>query len=415
MSWIEKRENCRCWIACWKQGNRKVRRSTGIRIEAGAAGRHARALAEQTAAAMEAASTGETPAHKACDAVRKVAELHGCAGKIPTVREYFADFPRTAGESTEKNRTRSFNVFLEYLGTDADRRIDTITPAICREFVRHVLRKVSRSTVSQFRMYVSAVFRRAVEVDDYLSKNPFAGVDTGVEARAVIPERGLDKQKRLPFTLEEIHFMIQSFPAPWNDMVAVSFYLGGLRLSDVCMLRWDAVNWREGYIRLVEVKTRKERYLPILPQLKEVLMQRLTQSTGGEEYVFPDMAHYYIGSSKTSISTQFTFLLRAHGMIEGTVNAGKAKGDRHAVSAKSFHSIRHTVATYLRGGMTGTALFSPDAIRDTIGHDSEEVERGYFTGSLTMRRNVLSALAAGMEGAKPAIDSAAAQAYRQGA
>ena len=65
-----------------------MRRSTGIRIEAGAAGRHARALAEQTAAAMEAASTGETPAHKACDAVRKVAELHGCAGKIPTVREY---------------------------------------------------------------------------------------------------------------------------------------------------------------------------------------------------------------------------------------------------------------------------------------------------------------------------------------
>ncbi len=364
MSWIEKRENCRCWIACWKQGNRKVRRSTGIRIEAGAAGRHARALAEQTAAAMETASTGETPAHKACDAVRKVAELHGCAGRIPTVREYFADFPRTAGESTERNRTRAFNLFLEYLGAGADRRIDTITPAICREFVRHELRRVARGTVVHFRVFISAVFKRAVEVDDYLSKNQFAGVDMAAEARAMMPERGRDKQKRLPFTLEEIHFMIQSFPAPWNDMVAVSFYLGGLRLSDVCMLRWDAVNWREGYIRLVEVKTRKERYLPILPQLKEVLMQRLTQSTGGEEYVFPEMAHYYMGSSKTSISTQFTALLRAHGMITGTVNAGKAKGDRHAVSAKSFHSIRHTVATYLRGGMTGTALFSPDAIRD---------------------------------------------------
>ena len=414
MSWIEKRDNCKCWIACWRQGGRKVRRSTGIRVEAGAAGRHARAMAEQAAAAMEAASTGETPAHKACDAVRKVAELHGCAGKIPTVREYFADFPRTAGESTENNRTRAFNLFLEYLGAGADKRIDTITPAICREFVRYELKRVARSTVGVMRSCILTAFKRAVDVDDYMNKNPMAAVSLADEARAMMPERGLDKQKRLPFTLEEIHFMIQSFPAPWNDMVAVSFYLGGLRLSDVCMLRWDAVNWREGYIRLVEVKTRKERYLPILPQLKEVLMQRLTQSTGGEEYVFPEMAHYYMGSSKTSISTQFTALLRAHGMITGTVNAGKAKGDRHAVSAKSFHSIRHTVATYLRGGMTGTALFSPDAIRDTIGHDSEDVERGYFTGSLTMRRNVLSALAAGMEGAKPAID-AAAQAYRQGA
>ena len=365
---------------------------------------------------MEAAASGETPAHKACEAVRKVAELHGCAGKIPTVREYFADFPRTARESTEKNRSRSFNVFLAYLGTDADRRIDTITPAICRGFVRQMLKKVSRNTVRQFRTYVAAVFKRAVEVDDYLNKNPFAGVDMAAEARTVIPERGADKQKRLPFTLEEVRFMIQCFPAPWCDMVAVSFYLGGLRLSDVCTLRWDAVNWRENYVRLVEVKTRKERYLPILPQLRELLMRRHTQSTGGEEYVFPDMAHFYRGSSKTSISTQFTALLRAHGMIGGIVNAGRAKGDRHAVSAKSFHSIRHTVATYLRGGMTGTALFSPDAIRDTIGHDSEEVERGYFTGTLTMRKNVLSALAEGMEGAAPIMDSTtAARSYRRGA
>ena len=415
MSWIEKRDNCKCWIACWRQGGRKVRRSTGIRIEAGAAGRHARAMAEQAAAAMEAASTGETPAHKACDAVRKVAELHGCAGKIPTVREYLTNYPRKRGESSEMNQRRAFKVFLAYLGTDADKRIDTITPAICRGFVQHELRRVARGTVELYRGYVWSAFRRAVEVDDYMNKNPMAAVSLAEEARAVIPERGQDVQKRQPFTLEEIHFMIQSFPEPWNDMVAVSFYLGGLRISDVCMLRWEAVNWREGYIRLVEVKTRKERYLPILPQLRELLVQRLTQSTGGEEYVFPDMAHYYLGSSRTSISTQFTALLRAHGMIAGTVDAGKRKGTkRHAVSVKSFHSIRHSVVSYLRGGMTGTALFSPDAIRDTIGHDSEEVERGYFTGSLTMRRNVLSALAAGMEGAKPAID-AAAQAYRQGA
>ncbi len=415
MSWLIKRKNCDHWIACWKQGGHEIRRSTKIRIETGAAGRKARSLAEQTAAAMEAAATGETPAHKACDAVRKVAEIHGCAGRIPTVREYFADFPRTAGESAEKNRTRAFNLFLEYLGVWADRRIDTITPAICRGFVQHELKRIARGTVGVLRGYLSSAFKRAVEVDDYLNKNPFSGVNLGVEARAVIPERGQDKQKRLPFTLEEIRFMIRSFPAPWGDMVAVSFYLGGLRLSDVCMLRWDAVNWRDNYVRLVEVKTRKERYLPILPQLRELLMRRHSQSTNGEEYVFPDMAHYYLGSSKTGISTQFTALLRAHGMIEGTVNAGKAKGNRHAVSAKSFHSIRHTVATYLRGGMTGTALFSPDAIRDTIGHDSEEVERGYFTGTLTMRRNVLAALAEGVEGATPTMNSPAAPAYRQGA
>ncbi len=416
MSWIEKRKNCKCWIACWKQGSRKKRRSTGIRIEAGAAGRHTRALAEQTAAAMEAAATGETPAHKACDAVRKVAELHGCAGKIPTVREYLDAFPRTAGMSTEINRTRAFKLFLEYLGTDADRRIDTITPAICRGFVQHELKRVARGTVGVIRSSILSAFRRAVEVDDYMNKNPMAAVTLADEARAVNPDRGQDRQERKNFTLEEIRFMLEHFPDPWSDMVAVSFFLGGLRLSDVCKLRWDAVNWRDRYIRLVEVKTGKERLLPIVDELMERLNGRLLRSLDGEEYVFPEMAHAYLGSSKTNISTQFTAILRAHGMIAGAVDAGKKKGSaRHAVSEKSFHSIRHTVTTYLRGGMTGTAMFSPDVIRDTVGHDSEEVERGYFHGALAMRRNVLATLAEGVEGVAPTLNSPAATAYRQGA
>lgn len=42
-------------------------------------------------------------------------------------------------------------------------------------------------------------------------------------------------------------------------MVAVSWYTGGLRLSDVCLMRWASIDWAGGYISLVEKKTRKER------------------------------------------------------------------------------------------------------------------------------------------------------------
>ncbi len=371
-----------------------MRRSTGIKILPGAAGKKAKLLAEQAAKAMELAATGETPAFKACDAVRKTAELHGGGGKIPSVREYFADYPRTSSASSERNRSRAFTLFLEYLGADADRRIDTITAATCRGFIRHVLQSVSRGTVEIYRTYLSSAFKRAVDVDDFLYKNPFAGVNLAAEAAGVNPGLGRDRQVRQPFTLDEIRFMIQHFPEPWGDMVAVSWYTAGLRLSDVCLLRWDAVNWKGGYIRLVEKKTRRERCLPLIPALRDLLLRRLTGMDGGEEYVFPVMAHYYLGSSRTGVSTQFTALLRAHGMIPGEAAGGeKLRGKRHAVSPKSFHSIRHAVVTYLRGGMNGVSLFSADAVRDAVGHDSEEVERAYFTGSLAARERVVAELA----------------------
>ena len=102
-------------------------------------------------------------------------------------------------------------------------------------------------------------FRRAVEIDDLMWKNPMRAVSLPAVASAVCPERGADKQKRLPFTLAEIHRLIHELSAPWCDMVAVSWYTGGLRLSDVCLMRWASIDWAGGYISLVEKKTRKER------------------------------------------------------------------------------------------------------------------------------------------------------------
>lgn len=166
-----------------------------------------------------------------------------------------------------------------------------------------------------YRTYLSCAFKRAVEVDNLMDRNPFAGVKLAAEAAKANPGRGEDKQKRLPFTLREIRFMLDHFPAPWGDMVAVSWYLAGLRLSDVCLLRWDAVDRQKGYVRIVEQKTGKERYLPLIPELRAVL-ERLQGQAAGEEYVFPLMAHYYLSGANGYVSTQFTALLRAHGNTE---------------------------------------------------------------------------------------------------
>ena len=395
MAWLEKKANGRFWRAVWKKDGKKVRKTTTVEIGVGKKNEaKSRQEAQKQADMFELASTGKTPFNKLIDALRRAPEAYGMEGSIPSVRKYLSSVPRTSGVSGERNRERAFKVFLDYLGDDAEMRIDLLTTEVCRGFIRKMLESVSRGTVGLYKVYLSGAFRRAVEVDDYLLKNPFSGVNMGAEAREVIPERGQDVQRRLPFTLEEIRFMIRSFPEPWNDMVAVSFFLGGLRLSDVCMLRWDAINWRDRVVSYTEVKTGKKRLQPFGAKLEGVFERRRKQFDGYEEYVFPDMAHAYVGSSRTSISTQFTTLLRAFGMVAGTVDAGKRKGTkRHAVSAKSFHSIRHAAVTYFYGGFAdGHSNYSQEMIMNFIGHTSPEVERGYITASIDAKRPMAQSL-----------------------
>ena len=282
-------------------------------------------------------------------------------------------------------------MFLEFLGADADKRLDKINHTRCRDFVRWALGQVSRKTVQQYYTYVSGAFKRAVEVDDLLNKNPMAGVSVATEAASVIPEKGEDKQKREPFTCEEVIYLMSRLPEPWCSMVAVCVYTGGLRISDVCLMRWDSINWKDGLIHLIEQKTRKERIQPIIPALRRVLERLKQQSDAHDEYVFPDMAVYFNTGAGGRVSTMFTDLLRAHGLIK--VTFAKKEGRRHTIAPKSFHSLRHSVVSMLRSGV----VFSPDVIRDTVGHDSEEVERGYFTGTMKLRGQVLESLAANLE------------------
>lgn len=91
-----------------------------------------------------------------------------------------------------------------------------------------------------YKRIISAAFNEAVDVDDILMKNPMKRVNVRDEYIAVAGREKTEPMKRQPFTVEEIHRLIKEMPAPWCDMVAVSWYCMGLRLSDVCLMLLDA-------------------------------------------------------------------------------------------------------------------------------------------------------------------------------
>lgn len=407
---IVKRNNI--WMSNWRHEGKQYRFSTGLPIDGnrdkgGALTAAASAkAAERIATALIDCSRGEITYKQALaaldaipnlpprvrdaakDKARSLAVVNG-VDNMPSVRDYLTNFKGDAKPQSESNRQNYFKKFLTFLGNDGDRRLDAVTPEMCRAFVRDGLESsvhgVSVGTMESAKKYISAAFNRAVQ-DSLLTVNPFRGISPRKIGEAVNPELGEDKNERLPFTADEMRMLCTVIAQPWRDMVLISFLTGGQRLGDVACLRWESINFEAGIISFATGKTKTAISVMMPPPLRACL-ERLIQERMSDEYVFPDMADTYRRSGGY-LSTKFTAMLCALG-INADTSKTPLKGKRKKQAAKSFHSIRHTVVTMLRS----SNAVSADVARAIVGHNSEEVERQYMTASHEVKSVGLALLA----------------------
>lgn len=341
MAWIEKREGSNNYMACWKQNGKKIRKSTGVPIsgKAGMPPRQARKLALELANNMECAAKGETGNTLSTDDLCTVAQPHGMRARIPSVQEYLSAFHGYASPRTESNRRRAFNVFLEWLGSRAEMRLDMLTKGDMIAFFQHALKQVSIGTVSDYRYKLASAFNRAVD-DEFLVRSPVpANLNITKLAQEGNIEIGRDKVKLLPFTPAELRHIVTQFPAPWCDMSLVSVMTGGQGMGDICMLRWKCINFAEDYLVFSTGKTGMDMKIPMHALLRERLLVIRAAQGEQEEYVFPHMARRY-GRKDTSISTEFTTMLKTSGIVHLDIERTALQGKRKNVSPKSFLSFR---------------------------------------------------------------------------
>lgn len=361
------------WYAVWTQNGKKIVKATSI----DATTKANKKLAQATADAMEAAAVGNVSLNKALDAVRLAANALGIGKSLPTVYDYLSNYKPAGGVKNASNHKRAISLFLDFISDQKALRLDLLTPATCREFCQERLKQVSFATVDHNVSLIKAALNTAVK-DGLLDKNPFSAFSLA----SLAPANERAASKRYPFTAEEMHTIIHRFPYPWNQLALTSLLTGGQRLGDVCCLKWASVDLVHNCITFNTSKTGKHISVPILPALRSLLESRYSES---EEYVFPDVAHRYY-RSQGALSVEFSSLLKTYGIIKPQPT--KLQGNRRAVSSKSFHSIRHTVVTLMRS----SNMFSADVTRDLVGHDSEEIERQYFTASLDTKKQGLTYL-----------------------
>lgn len=362
------------WYAVWRFNGKQIVKSTNIQAN----GPKEKKLAQNTADTMEQAAKGNITMHQALEAIRGISSTIGFKKKLPSVLEFLTEHTPKGAEVHRSNVKRAIELFLQFLGSDAHQPIDILSVQSCRNFIEEQLKRVSKGTVSNYKANLSSIFQLAVE-DEIIPRNPFSLVNLS----RCKQNNSISTVKRLPFTIQEIHQLVTGLHSPWREIVLMCILTGGQRLGDIVCMKWEQVDWANGRIVIRTMKTGKVIATPITNAVKS-LLEPLSKPY--QEYIFPDMAKRYIRSSG-SLSSEFTSILKGMGIIKPE-NLHKGAGGRK-ISDKSFHSLRHSVVSILRVN----ASFTADLIRETVGHDSEEVERGYFTPDVESKRSVINFLA----------------------
>lgn len=186
-----------------------------------------------------------------------------------------------------------------------------------------------------------------LEKNGWIERSPMEGI------------RGYKKDKSLPEFLfvEEVSLFLSGFdldnPLERRDRVLFSLMYGcGLRVSEVCSLRWENVRFSSSVL-LIEGKGKKERVVPIAGWLMDLLKSWRMEN--------PDRSHLFFNKNGKPISSRGVEMrMKSHGLKVGLPM------NLHP------HMLRHSFATHLLDG--GADLRT---VQELLGHASLSTTQVY--------------------------------------
>ncbi|MCQ2300806.1 MAG: site-specific integrase [Bacteroidales bacterium] len=186
-----------------------------------------------------------------------------------------------------------------------------------------------------------------------------------------IPKRKTDIKSHNTFSDEQIKMIKEKAGDNFGGDLKRLIIIGantGMRIGDCCTLKWEHVDFINGFVRK---KTRKTGALISVPLLEELRsdLECLKNSISGEPegFILPSMQEAYSQNSDIP-SKRFIHLLTKCG-IESSTKVGSSKRRRQVLG---FHSFRHTAAT--RFVEAGVPL---EIVRSVLGHATDNMTRHY--------------------------------------
>ncbi|MEG3439747.1 tyrosine-type recombinase/integrase [Pannus brasiliensis CCIBt3594] len=185
-------------------------------------------------------------------------------------------------ERSAENYRNAIKLILRYREA-SDLPVSKVSEDFVYGFIKWAKQQVSHATLTTYIVLLKAIWHHAK-----IEPNPW---NVTIKATKLKPESD-------PFTLEEVNKIINAFQEPrWScyaDFVEFLLY-SGMRIGEVCGLKWENVNPNCTQIWVLEchtqgqtrpVKSQKRRKINLSPKLTQILIKRRSETTELTEYVF---------------------------------------------------------------------------------------------------------------------------------
>lgn len=260
---------------------------------------------------------------------------------------------------------QAIRVFLDFIGSAADKNLESLTPNTILEFRDDCSQKVSAGTANTNIRIVRSCLNSAQQ-QGLLSSNPASRVK-------FLKERG--ESKRREMTLAEIRRVLNVCgDTPWRGLVLIGLYTGQ-RLGDCARLTWQQVDLVNKTISFVTRKTSKRLSMRLAEPLVDYL-SGLPATDNPRTFVFPRFSA--MGENVTaSLSKAFAEeILIPAGLMpprpKNHASNGTGRKAKRQLNEVTFHSLRHSLVTMLKATGASNAL-----AQMIVGHDSAAVSARY--------------------------------------
>jgi len=253
-----------------------------------------------------------------------------------------------------------------------------VTPAMADAYAANIWAdKVTARTFNAHVMFLRKMFGDVSTLAG-LTQNVWSGVG----------RQELATESRRELTPAELRKVCGSAQGMLRYMFALGLYTG-MRLGDVCLLKWDGVDFSKKCINYTPMKTsRKGRQVrvPIHPVLEAMLVELKQQREKGSEYLLPEAAELYQRDPQ-QMSKQIKALFEANKIK--TTEPGPEGRRMNAIVRVGFHSLRHSFVS-----LCAAKRVPEVAIMELVGHGSPAMTRLYSHAGDEQKVKAVAALPA---------------------
>ncbi|MFA5780351.1 MAG: tyrosine-type recombinase/integrase [Elusimicrobiota bacterium] len=219
-----------------------------------------------------------------------------------------------------------------------DKNLDETTPLMIEGYKNKRLAKgISNATFNRERTCLHHMFKKAIDWD-FIKENPVAKVSPLKENNEIV--RYLTK--------EELKKLVKACPK-WLKEIVVTAITTLMRKAEILNLKWDDVNFKQKFIKVINPKSGKDEYVPLNSSLAKMFGKIKRHPNNPFVFCNDDGLH------RKNIDRAFKRALKAAGIKNFRV-----------------HDLRHTGASYL--AMAGVPI---KTIQELLRHKSIAVTLRY--------------------------------------